>query len=86
MPDATNYASWPIKELRRFLAERGESAAGITEKAELVAAVQRLAAQVRLEVRVQGFRYLTQLSRLQLQPALLRRPSLWPQSASWAHT
>ena len=40
---AVDYASWPIKELRRFLTERGEDSAGCTEKSELVAKVQKIA-------------------------------------------
>ena len=60
-PDQTDYAAWPIKELRRFLIERGESAAGITEKAELVSKVQQLAAQV-------GFCWLLPISCTVLQP------------------
>ncbi len=35
-----DYASWPIKELRRFLTERGQDPAGIVEKADLVARVR----------------------------------------------
>lgn len=42
---AVNYTSWPIKELRRFLQERGQSSAGIVDKSELVSKVAQLAAQ-----------------------------------------
>ena len=38
-----DYASWPIKELRRFLTERGEDSSGCTEKAELAAKVRAVA-------------------------------------------
>ena len=34
-----DYASWPVKELARFLKERGIDPTGIVEKAELVAKV-----------------------------------------------
>jgi len=37
--DKTDYSSWPIKELRRFLEERGVDPSGIVEKGELVAKV-----------------------------------------------
>ena len=37
--DAVDYARWPIKELRRFLTERGADPAGIVEKDDLVAKV-----------------------------------------------
>lgn len=40
-PDTSDYASWPIKELKRFCEEHGKSYQGITEKDDLV----RLAAQ-----------------------------------------
>ena len=39
--EEVDYASWPIKELRRFLTERGSDAAGIVDKADLVAKVGR---------------------------------------------
>jgi hypothetical protein len=45
--DATDYASWPVKELRRLLAERGGDGAGATEKADLVAAVRAAVAAAR---------------------------------------
>ena len=35
--DEDTYAEWPVKELRRFLTERGRDTAGIVDKAELVA-------------------------------------------------
>jgi CD2 antigen cytoplasmic tail-binding protein 2 len=41
--DKTDYASWPIKELRRFLQERGVDPSGIVEKGELVAKVKETA-------------------------------------------
>ncbi|KIZ04688.1 hypothetical protein MNEG_3275 [Monoraphidium neglectum] len=41
----TDYASWPIKELRRFLQERGQDTAGIVEKGDLVARVREAAAR-----------------------------------------
>jgi hypothetical protein len=34
-----DYSSWPIKELRRFLTERGQDPSGIVEKDDLVAKV-----------------------------------------------
>ena len=37
--DAVDYSSWPVKELIRFLRERGVDSAGITEKSELVSHV-----------------------------------------------
>lgn len=37
--EADSYADWPVKELRRFLTERGHDLAGIVDKAELVAKV-----------------------------------------------
>lgn len=37
--EQVDYATWPIKELRRFLTERGVDASGIVEKADLVAQV-----------------------------------------------
>ncbi|GBF95150.1 hypothetical protein Rsub_07734 [Raphidocelis subcapitata] len=43
--DDDGYDSWPIKELRRFLQERGEDTAGIVEKADLVARVRAAAAK-----------------------------------------
>ena len=45
--DATDYGSWPIKELRRFLQERGVDSNGIVEKAELVATVKAAAGKQR---------------------------------------
>ncbi|GAB4814666.1 hypothetical protein N2152v2_001712 [Parachlorella kessleri] len=42
--DGTDYDSWPIKELRRFLTERGQDAAGIIDKADLVTKVKEVAA------------------------------------------
>ncbi|KAI3429814.1 hypothetical protein D9Q98_010127 [Chlorella vulgaris] len=42
--DATDYSSWPVKELRRFLAERGVDGAGIVDKTDLVAKVKQAAA------------------------------------------
>lgn len=38
--DADDYASWPVKELRRFLQERGMDLGGIVDKSELVAKVR----------------------------------------------
>ncbi|KAL3136915.1 hypothetical protein ABBQ32_006522 [Trebouxia sp. C0010 RCD-2024] len=40
-----DYHSWPIKELRRFLTERGMDCAGIVEKRELADKVKEAAAQ-----------------------------------------
>lgn len=40
-----DYASWPIKELRRFLQERGQDTSGIVEKQDLVARVKEEAAK-----------------------------------------
>ncbi len=37
--EQVDYSTWPIKELRRFLTERGVDASGIVEKADLVAQV-----------------------------------------------
>ncbi len=34
-----DYSAWPVKELRRFLTERGKDSSGIVEKADLVAQV-----------------------------------------------
>ena len=42
--DTTEYSSWPIKELRRFLQERGVDPTGIVEKGELVQKVKEAAA------------------------------------------
>ena len=38
--EADDYASWPVKELRRFLQERGVDLGGIVDKSELVAKVR----------------------------------------------
>lgn len=38
--DTTDYSSWPIGELRRFLTENGEDAKSCVEKADLVAKVR----------------------------------------------
>lgn len=43
--DETDYSSWPVKELRRFLTERGVEAGNIVEKGELIAKVKEAAAQ-----------------------------------------
>lgn len=43
--DETDYSSWPVKELRRFLTERGVDADGFVEKADLIARVKEVAAQ-----------------------------------------
>ncbi len=37
--EQVDYSTWPIKELRRFLTERGRDHSGIVEKADLVAQV-----------------------------------------------
>ena len=37
--EGVDYSTWPVKELRRFLTERGINASGIVEKADLVAQV-----------------------------------------------
>lgn len=37
--EQVDYSTWPIKELRRFLTERGQDPSGIVEKADLVAQV-----------------------------------------------
>ena len=34
--DQVDYSSWPVKELRRFLTERGVDPSGIVEKNDLV--------------------------------------------------
>eukprot|EP00798_Chlamydomonas_sp_ICE-L_P009845 gene9845-7732_t len=39
------YGKWPIKELKRFLGERGVDASNIVEKMDLVAQVRKVAAQ-----------------------------------------
>ena len=36
---AVDYSSWPVKELRRFLTERGVDSSSVVEKQELVGAV-----------------------------------------------
>jgi hypothetical protein len=41
---AVDYSSWPVKELRRFLTERGVDSSSIVEKQELVDMVSRGAA------------------------------------------
>ncbi|BDA46148.1 probable CD2 antigen cytoplasmic tail-binding protein 2 homolog [Coccomyxa sp. Obi] len=41
--EEVDYGSWPIKELRRFLTERGQDPTGIVEKNDLVAKVKELA-------------------------------------------
>lgn len=40
--EQVDYSAWPIKELRRFLTERGKDPSGIVEKADLVAQVGAL--------------------------------------------
>ena len=40
-----DYSSWPIKELHRFLQERGQDAAGIVDKSDLVAKVREVASR-----------------------------------------
>jgi len=37
--DGVDYSSWPVKELRRFLTERGADSSNIVEKGDLVAQV-----------------------------------------------
>ena len=44
MQDATDFASWPVKELRRFLQEHGVDTTGIVEKPDLVARAQQASA------------------------------------------
>ena len=34
--EQVDYSAWPVKELARFLKERGEDASGFVEKADLV--------------------------------------------------
>jgi len=41
--DATDYSSWPVKELQRFLRERGQDPTGAVEKSDLVAQVKAAA-------------------------------------------
>ena len=41
--DRVAYSSWPVKELRRFLTERGVDPSGIVEKAELVSQARQRA-------------------------------------------
>ncbi|KAL4422393.1 hypothetical protein ABPG75_008590 [Micractinium tetrahymenae] len=43
--DETDYSSWSVKELRRFLTERGVNAEGFVEKADLIGKVREVAAQ-----------------------------------------
>lgn len=43
--EEVDYASWPIKELRRVLEERGEDASGIIDKSDLVARVREAVAK-----------------------------------------
>jgi CD2 antigen cytoplasmic tail-binding protein 2 len=40
-PDVVDYSSWPVKELRRFLTERGVDSSSIVEKGDLVSEVSR---------------------------------------------
>ncbi|GLC52767.1 hypothetical protein PLESTB_000665900 [Pleodorina starrii] len=40
--DAVDYGSWPIKELKRLLQERGVDSSGFVEKADLVAKVRQV--------------------------------------------
>uniref|UniRef100_A0A1D1ZPP3 OCRE domain-containing protein n=1 Tax=Auxenochlorella protothecoides TaxID=3075 RepID=A0A1D1ZPP3_AUXPR len=56
---AAHYAAWPIKELRRFLTERGQDPRGIVEKDELVARVAAAAAEMAAAVPTppQGYVY-----------------------------
>lgn len=37
-----DYSSWPVRELARFIKERGVESAGIVEKAELVSKVKEV--------------------------------------------
>ena len=41
--DRVDYSSWPVKELRRFLTERGVDPSGIVEKNELVSQARQSA-------------------------------------------
>ncbi|KFM25007.1 CD2 antigen cytoplasmic tail-binding protein 2 [Auxenochlorella protothecoides] len=56
---AAHYAAWPVKELRRFLTERGQDPRGIVEKDELVARVAAAAAEMAAAVPTppQGYVY-----------------------------
>lgn len=47
--DATDYASWPLAELRRFLVENGEDASSCVEKADVVAKVAATAKRLHAE-------------------------------------
>ena len=40
--DEVDYSAWPVKELARFLKERGHDPTGIVEKADLVAKVKEV--------------------------------------------
>jgi hypothetical protein len=40
--DAVDYSSWPVKELRRFLTERGVDSSSIVEKGDLVSEVSMI--------------------------------------------
>lgn len=42
--EEVDYGSWPVKELRRFLTERGKDPTGVVDKSELVAMVRAAAA------------------------------------------
>ncbi len=42
--ETADYSTWPIKELRRFLQERGHDVTGTVEKADLVSQVTAAAA------------------------------------------
>lgn len=44
---SVEYGKWPVKELRRFLQERGVNVAGIVEKEELVSKVKEVCATLR---------------------------------------
>ena len=40
--EEVDYSAWPVKELARFLKERGHDPAGLVEKADLVAKVKEV--------------------------------------------
>lgn len=71
--EQVDYNTWPIKELRRFLTERGKDPSGIVEKADLVAQV----------IDLQPLKYLVYLGRLMIaliiltEIALCQRQTLW---------
>ncbi|WIA19510.1 hypothetical protein OEZ85_004121 [Tetradesmus obliquus] len=54
---AVDYSSWPVKELRRFLSERGMDSSSIVEKQELVAMVAKAAESSAAVAPPPGYRF-----------------------------